>query len=76
MLCAVGGRVGGSRFVLHRSFHPWDHCLHMDISGSPAAELVRAKMRILTITGSFCPKRSWSWGVESGKLLLQLPVLI
>lgn len=24
----------------------------------------------------FCPKGSWSWGVELGKLLLQLPVVI
>lgn len=58
MLCAVGGSVGGSCFVLHRSCHPGDHCLYIDISGSPAAEPMTGKMRILNVTESFALKRA------------------
>lgn len=43
-------------FFLHRSVHPLDDCLCIDTSGSPAAEPVGGKMRILNVTESFALK--------------------
>lgn len=48
--------MGRSCCVHHRSFHLWDHCLHTDLSGSPAAEPMRGKTRILNVTGTFAVK--------------------
>lgn len=50
------GWGGGAGFLLPRSLHPGDDCVHTDISGSPAAESVRWKMRILSVTESVALK--------------------
>lgn len=73
MVCRWGAGWEGL-VVLHRSFHLWDHCLHMDTSGSPAAEPVKGKMRILNVTERFFLKGAGpgEWSQESFDLNFQL----